>query len=62
MGAMIGFICGLILGAFTGLAVGAVLALDRDQERRDMENSERYKQEHDRIYQLRKAKERNQES
>lgn len=41
MGAMIGFICGLILGVFTGLAVGAVLALDHDQERRDMENHER---------------------
>ena len=38
---MIGFICGLILGVFTGLAVGAVLATEHEQERRDMENYER---------------------
>lgn len=60
MGAMIGFICGLILRAFTGLAVGAVLALDHDQERRDMENYERYK--HDRVHQLRQTEEGNTQS
>lgn len=53
MSAMIGFICGLILGAFTGLAVGAVFALDRDQEKRDLENYERWKAKHDdRIHKL----------
>lgn len=54
---VIGFICGIIFGSFTGLMVGAVLAMEHDQERRDLENYERMK--HDTLHQSRTIEKRN---
>ena len=60
MDVLIGFICGLIFGAFTGLTACAILAVERDQEQRDMEMYERYK--HDRVHQLQQTEEGNTQS
>lgn len=64
MDVLIGFICGLIFGAFTGLAACAILAIERDQEQRDMQNYERYKEQvnNDRVHKLWETEEGNTKS
>ena len=60
MDVLIGFICGLIFGAFTGIFACAIVSIERDQEQRDMEMYERYK--HDRVHQLQQTEEGNTQS
>ena len=50
MNTLIGFICGLILGAFSGVVIGTVLIIDY-RERKEEDILERWK--HDILYQSR---------